>query len=590
MINIKVNVAELLQLYTSDNSTKKDHRLAGLFEQLLQDDLDSSLEMPQIVQVLEAGSDKTIAERPIELTIDEPKYNEFTGNELAYLLLGIDLNTPQANHENKLESEEVTKYLVGSSELENTANNVLAGQNPIILDASEDTSKYLNQDSVVDTSEKASKYISEDSIDNRIDNTSEVASKYTGEKQVQTRPLNLALGTETKHTLRSNQMSNFSETSPKELEQTIIKQPILDNVPRRAVHIATDKSSNSNKSFAVTGKIQIEDLKLTHNSGPLSSGQEVVIQDLPLDISLNIPLRKQTIDVFNEPSEKIGSNVDTSKLDFQVSEFLETLEPQVEIFNTRMEPGIFKSLPSQIIPNEILQIDVEDTEETETETEEHLLRYNPDLKTKSRVSNDKVTTELTQTKSESSQDINLYTSKQEIGNSNPVETIVLGEISTDALTQPITEAIPEVEPASSQTSTHQLEFQDEVIEQIVDRMAFRVGQEHQEVRIQLKPDYLGEVSIKLAIERGIVRAEFVAENQAVREIIAASLPQLKINMEQVGIQLGDVNVNLGNGQDSNDSRDRQQQSSNRVINQPEASKFIAEPSLLDGYSQINIRA
>ena len=91
-----------------------------------------------------------------------------------------------------------------------------------------------------------------------------------------------------------------------------------------------------------------------------------------------------------------------------------------------------------------------------------------------------------------------------------------------------------MQTASSSTSTPP-RLEQSVFQQVVEKMHFQSVGEHHEVRIQLKPDHLGEVKIKLAIEQGIVTAEFVIESQAVKEILSAQLPELRQALQQQGI-------------------------------------------------------
>lgn len=83
---------------------------------------------------------------------------------------------------------------------------------------------------------------------------------------------------------------------------------------------------------------------------------------------------------------------------------------------------------------------------------------------------------------------------------------------------------------------------------LVQTMETIVQEERTEVRIQLKPDHLGELKIKLSMERGIMMAEFVVENQAVREVIASQLPQLQTALQNHGTQVADLSVSIGFGE------------------------------------------
>ena len=87
--------------------------------------------------------------------------------------------------------------------------------------------------------------------------------------------------------------------------------------------------------------------------------------------------------------------------------------------------------------------------------------------------------------------------------------------------------------------------QQNVMEQIVNHMRFEVRGDMAEVRIQLKPEHLGEVSMRIAAQNGIVTAQFVAESQRVKEIIEASFNQLRDALAEQGINIAEIEVSVG---------------------------------------------
>lgn len=69
----------------------------------------------------------------------------------------------------------------------------------------------------------------------------------------------------------------------------------------------------------------------------------------------------------------------------------------------------------------------------------------------------------------------------------------------------------------------------------------------QEMQIELKPDWLGDVKIRVAVERGLVTARFTVENQQVKALVETGLPWLRDHLSQQGLQLADVSVDLTGG-------------------------------------------
>ena len=107
-----------------------------------------------------------------------------------------------------------------------------------------------------------------------------------------------------------------------------------------------------------------------------------------------------------------------------------------------------------------------------------------------------------------------------------------------------------------------LDLQEEnALPKIAESIQTLIQEDRSEVRIELKPDHLGDMKIKLSLERGIMVAEFIVENEAVKEIIASQLPQLHTALQEQGAQVGEMMVHIGfenKGQDEQPfSRPRQ---------------------------------
>lgn len=91
----------------------------------------------------------------------------------------------------------------------------------------------------------------------------------------------------------------------------------------------------------------------------------------------------------------------------------------------------------------------------------------------------------------------------------------------------------------------------------------------------LKPDYLGEVSLKVISENGIVSAQFNAENQKVKEIIESNFNQLKDMLNEKGIEVSEISVSVDDKQQENmrNFSKAQNKSSKRINNIIESADF-----------------
>lgn len=99
----------------------------------------------------------------------------------------------------------------------------------------------------------------------------------------------------------------------------------------------------------------------------------------------------------------------------------------------------------------------------------------------------------------------------------------------------------------------------DVASQIVEQARTIFRSNNTEMVIRLKPEHLGELTFKVAVENGVVSANFLSNNAEVRGAIEASLPQLKQDLANQGIKLDNVGVFAGMEQFlSGDQRGEQQ--------------------------------
>jgi len=91
------------------------------------------------------------------------------------------------------------------------------------------------------------------------------------------------------------------------------------------------------------------------------------------------------------------------------------------------------------------------------------------------------------------------------------------------------------------------------------QMQDQVGQQLQrmvkegrwQANLSLNPARLGQVSINLVMEDGVLQTQLLSGNAGVRELLESSLPRLREQLESSGLQLADVSV-------GSDSRGQQQ--------------------------------
>ncbi len=67
------------------------------------------------------------------------------------------------------------------------------------------------------------------------------------------------------------------------------------------------------------------------------------------------------------------------------------------------------------------------------------------------------------------------------------------------------------------------------------------------MRIVLNPPNLGSLRVNLVVRDHVLHGTILAESLAARDLILDHLPQLKENLQQQGVQVGELEVNVEQG-------------------------------------------
>jgi Flagellar hook-length control protein len=133
-----------------------------------------------------------------------------------------------------------------------------------------------------------------------------------------------------------------------------------------------------------------------------------------------------------------------------------------------------------------------------------------------------------------------------------------------------------VNPADSQVSTTPSADVQQVLDQIVEQTKIITKPQNTEMVMKLKPEHLGELTLKVAIENGVVNASFHSNNPEVRSLIETSLPQLKQELINSGLKVDNVSVYAGLSQfqpNQGQSQNSRQQLT-KAANKKSAEDFI----------------
>ncbi|AGB40631.1 flagellar hook-length control protein [Halobacteroides halobius DSM 5150] len=109
--------------------------------------------------------------------------------------------------------------------------------------------------------------------------------------------------------------------------------------------------------------------------------------------------------------------------------------------------------------------------------------------------------------------------------------------------------------SSSKTSTSKGTNFNNILKQITEKTNIFANKQGEKITLQLKPESLGRLQIKLGYKDGAMTARILAENSNVKELLDANLAKLKSALEQRNMQVDDFNVlidqegeDLGQGQ------------------------------------------
>jgi len=85
----------------------------------------------------------------------------------------------------------------------------------------------------------------------------------------------------------------------------------------------------------------------------------------------------------------------------------------------------------------------------------------------------------------------------------------------------------------------------EIINQIVKKAEVVLSDAHSEMRMQLEPENLGKLTLKIAVERGLITAKFTAESYEVKKVIESSLNELRDMLQEKGLEVQNFSVSVG---------------------------------------------
>ena len=93
--------------------------------------------------------------------------------------------------------------------------------------------------------------------------------------------------------------------------------------------------------------------------------------------------------------------------------------------------------------------------------------------------------------------------------------------------------------------------QADILEQVTENIEVSLFDSKSEMVIKLKPHDLGNVTVKISIENGVMNAKFLADSIKVKETLESNMSNLKESLKDQGINVQDLSVSVDSGRSQN---------------------------------------
>ncbi len=86
----------------------------------------------------------------------------------------------------------------------------------------------------------------------------------------------------------------------------------------------------------------------------------------------------------------------------------------------------------------------------------------------------------------------------------------------------------------------------EIANQIIEEIKVVIKPSQTSMELQLNPEHLGKVNLSLTSKEGVMTAQFITQTQAAKEAIESQMQVLKQNLENQGVKVEAIEVNVSN--------------------------------------------
>ena len=113
-------------------------------------------------------------------------------------------------------------------------------------------------------------------------------------------------------------------------------------------------------------------------------------------------------------------------------------------------------------------------------------------------------------------------------------------------------------------SVSQLLQDNSLATQIVNKLDITALGTHKEITMQLSPKELGNLSIKLVENNGVLVANIRVENEKTKDLLLSEIKQLEATLEKQGLSISEVKVDVGQNPHQSQMEQQRQKSTRRI--------------------------
>jgi flagellar hook-length control protein FliK len=143
---------------------------------------------------------------------------------------------------------------------------------------------------------------------------------------------------------------------------------------------------------------------------------------------------------------------------------------------------------------------------------------------------------------------------------------------------------PETKLVTPETEMLQKEFRNQTVNQIVQKAVLHLKHGQSEVRLDLKPDFLGHIRMQIITESQQVTVRILTEYPLVKELIENNLSQLKSELQNHGLEIDELEVSVDRDADQR-AHDRYKATQSKVLERSDDRDQTADGTAEDAAAQ-----